>query len=259
MANNVDNHSRLWWAIFTWTRTTFSPCTLPNILYEQGRLSGPIILYCIWKIFDLVTIISSRTLILLYLARRTTVGAVSQQKARKSRPATAWSSAWCGTWPTPPAPRAPLAARQLFTLRRMPRALSRFPSTWVRISSVFFRVADPDPPDPYVFGPPGSRSISQRYGSGFGFGSGSFYHHAKIVRKTLIPTIMWLFLKNLKNDVNLPSKSNKQNFFFKISFLFTSWGSMMKILGSGSISQRHGSADPDPDPDPHQNVMDPQH
>jgi hypothetical protein len=34
----------------------------------------------------------------------------------------------------------------------------------------------PDPPDPRVFGPPGS-------------GSGSFYYHAKIVRKTLIPTI----------------------------------------------------------------------
>ncbi len=32
-------------------------------------------------------------------------------------------------------------------------------------------------PDPYVFGPPRS-------------GSGSFYHHAKIVRKTLIPTIL---------------------------------------------------------------------
>jgi hypothetical protein len=36
---------------------------------------------------------------------------------------------------------------------------------------------------------------------------------------------------------------------------------MTKIAGSGSesgsISQRHGSADPDPDPDPHQNVMDP--
>jgi hypothetical protein len=30
---------------------------------------------------------------------------------------------------------------------------------------------------------------------------------------------------------------------------------MMKIAGSGSISQRHGSADPDP----HQNVMDLQH
>jgi hypothetical protein len=40
---------------------------------------------------------------------------------------------------------------------------------------------------------------------------------------------------------------------------------MTKIAGSGpasasgSISQRHGSADPYPDPDPSQNVMDPQH
>jgi hypothetical protein len=49
---------------------------------------------------------------------------------------------------------------------------------------VFFSVADPDPPDPYVFGPSGS--TSQRYGSG----SGSFYHHTKIVRKTLIPTFL---------------------------------------------------------------------
>jgi hypothetical protein len=32
---------------------------------------------------------------------------------------------------------------------------------------------------------------------------------------------------------------------------------MTKIAGSGSISQRHGSANPDPDP--HQNVVDPQH
>jgi hypothetical protein len=32
---------------------------------------------------------------------------------------------------------------------------------------------NPDPPDPHVFGPPGS-----------------FCHHAKIVRKTLIPTIL---------------------------------------------------------------------
>jgi magnesium-transporting ATPase (P-type) len=46
-------------------------------------------------------------------------------------------------------------------------------------------VADPDPNpdqdplDPHVFGPPGSGSISQRYGSG------SFYYHAKMVRKTL--------------------------------------------------------------------------
>jgi hypothetical protein len=34
---------------------------------------------------------------------------------------------------------------------------------------------NPDPPDPHVFGPPGS---------------GSFYHHAKIVRKSLIPNIL---------------------------------------------------------------------
>jgi hypothetical protein len=32
---------------------------------------------------------------------------------------------------------------------------------------------------------------------------------------------------------------------------------MTKIAGSGSISQRHGSADPDPDPP--QNFMDPEH
>ncbi len=44
---------------------------------------------------------------------------------------------------------------------------------------------NPDPLDPYVFGPLGSGYISQtqRYGSG----SGSFHHQAKIVRKTLIP------------------------------------------------------------------------
>jgi hypothetical protein len=61
---------------------------------------------------------------------------------------------------------------------------------------VHFNVADPNP-DPHVFGPPGSGSPSQRYGSRSGSGSGSFYHHAKIVRKPLIPlvpTILWLFL-----------------------------------------------------------------
>ncbi len=43
---------------------------------------------------------------------------------------------------------------------------------------------DTDPPDPHILGPSGSNS--QRYGSG----SGSFYHHANIIRKTLIPTIL---------------------------------------------------------------------
>jgi hypothetical protein len=37
-----------------------------------------------------------------------------------------------------------------------------------------------------VFGPPGSGSSNTRSG----FGSGSFYHLVKIVRKTLIPTIL---------------------------------------------------------------------
>ncbi len=54
-------------------------------------------------------------------------------------------------------------------------------------SSVADPNQDPDPPDPHVLGPPGSGSISQRYGSGFGTGtgSGSFYHQAKIIRNTL--------------------------------------------------------------------------
>ncbi len=42
-------------------------------------------------------------------------------------------------------------------------------------------------PDPHVFGPSGSGSISQEYGSGSGYGF--FYNQAEIVRKTLISTI----------------------------------------------------------------------
>ncbi len=42
------------------------------------------------------------------------------------------------------------------------------------------------------FGPHRSRSISTMYGSGCRFGSGSLYLQAKIVRKTLIPTVLWL-------------------------------------------------------------------
>jgi hypothetical protein len=63
-----------------------------------------------------------------------------------------------------------------------------------------------------LVGPPGSGSgsISQRYGSG------SFCHHAKKVRKTSIPTVFLLlfYFLSLKNDVNVPSKSNKQKNFF---------------------------------------------
>jgi hypothetical protein len=57
-------------------------------------------------------------------------------------------------------------------------------------SSVQASVTDPNP-DPRVFWPPGS---------------GSFYHHAKIMRKILNPTILWLFVDflSLKNNVNVP-------------------------------------------------------
>ena len=129
--------------------------------------------------------------------------------------------------------------------------------------NVTISVPDQDPnPDPHVFGPPGSGSTSQKYGSGSGSGYGSYYHHAKIARQILIP---WDFetlsdFLSLKNDVNVHSNSNLQkNFFIFFSFLLASWRSLMKIAGygSGSISQRHRSADPHPDP--HQNVMDPQH
>jgi hypothetical protein len=44
-------------------------------------------------------------------------------------------------------------------------------------SSVLDPNPDPDPLNPRVFWPPGS-------------GSESFYHHAKIIRKTLNPTIL---------------------------------------------------------------------
>ncbi len=120
-------------------------------------------------------------------------------------------------------------------------------------------------PGSKFFGPPGSGSgsISQRYGSGSG--SGSFYHQAKIVRKTLIPTALRLLFDFFENDLTVPLKSTviSKKLLNKNQFFCLHRRSMTKIAGSGSasrsgsISQRHGSADSDPDP--HQNVMDPQH
>ena len=49
---------------------------------------------------------------------------------------------------------------------------------------------DPGPLDPSIVTPAGSGSVSQTYGSGSGSGSGFFYDQAKIVRKTLIPTLL---------------------------------------------------------------------
>ncbi len=50
----------------------------------------------------------------------------------------------------------------------------------ILLSNVSDPDLNPDPLDQYVFGPPGS-----------GSGSGSIYHHAKIIRKTLIPTVLF--------------------------------------------------------------------
>jgi len=66
------------------------------------------------------------------------------------------------------------ARHHAHALRRRAQDHTRGNNTQVR---VFISV--PDPPDPHVFGPPGSGSISQRHVSG----SGSFHHQAKIGRK----------------------------------------------------------------------------
>jgi hypothetical protein len=78
-----------------------------------------------------------------------------------------------------------------------------------RLQQVECSVVDPDP---YVFGPPGpgSGSSSQWHGSG------SFYHRTKIVRKTLIPTVLLLLFDflSLKYYVNVPLKGKKQKTLF---------------------------------------------
>jgi hypothetical protein len=82
-------------------------------------------------------------------------------------------------------------------------------------------VADPEPDlDPFI--------IKQNY------------------KKNVYSYCFWTS-SSLKNYVKVHSKSTY--------FLLPSYRSMTKIAGSGSISQRHGSADTDP----RQNVMDPQY
>ncbi len=68
------------------------------------------------------------------------------------------------------------------------------------------------------------------------YGSGSCHHQAKKVRKTMISTVLWLLYDNLslKNDVNVPLKSNKQK-----NLLFFCW----RLEG-------HWRKEQDPDPDP---------
>jgi hypothetical protein len=92
---------------------------------------------------------------------------------------------WC--WPSPTSRWSP-RSQPMRRVRRAPGTLGSAPPpphpsarSGTRLcpkSSIADPDPNPDPPDPHVFGPPGS---------------GSFYHHAKIVRKTLVPTIFWLF------------------------------------------------------------------
>ncbi len=52
------------------------------------------------------------------------------------------------------------------------------------------------------------------------------------------------YFLSLKNDANVPSKSNKQKiFFFLISFLLVSWRSMTKIANTDPLVR---GVDPDP-------------
>jgi hypothetical protein len=91
------------------------------------------------------------------------------------------------------------------------------------------------------------------------YGSGS-YHQAKIVRKTMIPTVLELFfdLLSLKNDVNVASKVTRNKFFLchlevtdeNSRMRSRTWSripirtfsSEVRIRGSGSVPKYHGSA-----------------
>ncbi len=86
------------------------------------------------------------------------------------------------------------------------------------------------------------------------FGSpGSFYHQTKIIRKTLISTILWLFYDflSLKNDVNAPVfRSLIQIRIHMFLVLLDPHSDLFVRCGCGCGC---GSSDP------YQNVTDPQH
>ncbi len=100
---------------------------------------------------------------------------------------------------------------------------------------IFMETSSDADQDPLVFGPSGS--VSQRYGSG------SFYHQAKIVRKPLtycIVTSLWLFIfVKCCTCTYLQKVKNKKVFVY--------------ILKVTEETVRGA------DPDPYQNVMDSQH
>jgi len=106
-------------------------------------------------------------------------------------------------------------------------------------------------PDPKVFGLPGS--VSQRYGSRLGFGSGSFSHQTKIVNKLdfyCLVTSLWRIIFEEWCTLNVTSKSNEQKYFLlasqrsltksRIRSLIRIRKSEVRIHGSGSVPKCHG-------------------
>ncbi len=82
------------------------------------------------------------------------------------------------------------------------KQMSNWAPLFVSFHVYYCSVADPDPD---VFGPAGSGSVSTRYGSG------SFSNQSTTVRKPLIPTVFWLLYDFLllKNAVKVALKSIK--------------------------------------------------
>jgi hypothetical protein len=85
----------------------------------------------------------------------------------------------------------PIYKRKKFTLFRLryDKALAK------TILQINFCVGSSVPDrEPKCFGPPGSGTVSRRYGTG------SFHHQAKIVRKPFISTVLLLFYAYLIFD-----------------------------------------------------------
>jgi hypothetical protein len=125
-----------------------------------------------------------------------------------------WATVYsCTHWLSPATPRLPshLGSYTRVLLNSKTRHLFVAPWAGVRVNSV---------PDPHVFGPPGSGSTCQRYGSG----AGSFCQQAKIVRKTcfgLLLDYLWIRIRILLSACE-NSKKNLLWTSFGL-FIFEKW------------------------------------
>ncbi len=68
------------------------------------------------------------------------------------------------------------------------------------------------------------------------YGSGSFHHQAKKVRKTFIFSVLWLYdFLSEKTDVNVPSKSNRPKTYY---FLLASWNLKATVKKSRIMTRK---------------------